>query len=653
MKKIISVLVIILLLLANLTFTYADNIDNYIDDLKEQNTNTSIGVDTEDAIDSEKSISEFLTITDEISNNNAEMSDSNDEINKNKNYEDEKEVDDIENDNKDSSQLDDEFIYLSTESVTITVDDTNYATVSEIHDNTFGLSGYHFYVIWYDGTSKQYLQVDESYTFNDIRNVVTETARNGQKYVSYYPIPYTGTFDLTQAINDYDYSIALHDGGTDLVNLFDDWKYNGATQDVVYGALYPKMWSVSYDANFPSDGITWSPIDTYISDNFNWATDMSDSSALLDGFSNSKYFFNWDGSTEDAGLILKGSKRYMISGTDTVSGEIKFKRLTGFATASNLVKNSDYKINSRVIFLRNTMLPDWDTTARSIRLYGIWEDYIPYTYYVVYKNGTNIEYKKIESYEDPALFANAMTAAGTGYNGWYLMQDGGVVDETNFDTTYDPDHAIEITSNADLETNFTNWQNSGEATKNVVFGASYAPIPDPAPSRRGGGGGGGGGTGGGDLGKIPDLLNKHNNIPQTDLNSSELLKNVLYPYNGNGHHPFYNVTDTLSYKGFGTWQRWPNSDMWFFHCGDPKSNLAANGYVHSGWYYIGLGSNYGWYHFNNIGIMDTGWYQEGKNTFYLNADPKDANYGKMMTGTQLVEGVYRDFGTNGILVGTK
>ena len=148
-------------------------------------------------------------------------------------------------------------------------------------------------------------------------------------------------------------------------------------------------------------------------------------------------------------------------------------------------------------------------------------------------------------------------------------------------------------------------------------------------------------------------MNKHNNIPQTDLNSSELLKNVLYPYNGNGHHPFYNVTDTLSYKGFSTWQRWPNSDMWFFHCGDPKSNLAANGYVHSGWYYIGLGSNYGWYHFNNIGIMDTGWYQEGKNTFYLNADPKDANYGKMMTGTQLVEGVYRDFGTNGILVGTK
>ena len=80
MKKIISVLVIILLLLANLTFTYADNIDNYIDDLKERNTNTSIGVDTEDAIDSEKSISEFLTITDEISNNNAEMSDGNDEI---------------------------------------------------------------------------------------------------------------------------------------------------------------------------------------------------------------------------------------------------------------------------------------------------------------------------------------------------------------------------------------------------------------------------------------------------------------------------------------------------------------------------------------------------------------------------------------------
>ena len=77
MKKIISVLVIILLLLANLTFTYADNIDNYIDDLKERNTNTSIGVDTEDAIDSEKSISEFLTITDEISNNNAEMSSGN------------------------------------------------------------------------------------------------------------------------------------------------------------------------------------------------------------------------------------------------------------------------------------------------------------------------------------------------------------------------------------------------------------------------------------------------------------------------------------------------------------------------------------------------------------------------------------------------
>lgn len=78
-------------------------------------------------------------------------------------------------------------------------------------------------------------------------------------------------------------------------------------------------------------------------------------------------------------------------------------------------------------------------------------------------------------------------------------------------------------------------------------------------------------------------------------------------------------------------------------------NISANGYIHNGWYYIGLGSNYGWYHFNVAGVMDTGWYQEGRNKYYLNPNPKDANYGKMFTGIQLVEGAYRDFGKNGIL----
>ena len=189
----------------------------------------------------------------------------------------------------------------------------------------------------------------------------------------------------------------------------------------------------------------------------------------------------------------------------------------------------------------------------------------------------------------------------------------------------------------------------------IYFGKTTNQAIAVNSSNNRGGGGGTGGGGSADLGLTnwTTPLNQQNNIPQIDLNGSDLLKNVLYPYNGNSHNPFYNVTDTYNYQCYGTWQKWPLSEMWFFHCGDPRNNYASNGYVCNGWYYIGLGTNYGWYHFNAIGIMDIGWYQEGQNTFYLNSDPKDSDYGKMLTGIQLIDGAYRDFGTNGILVGGK
>lgn len=71
---------------------------------------------------------------------------------------------------------------------------------------------------------------------------------------------------------------------------------------------------------------------------------------------------------------------------------------------------------------------------------------------------------------------------------------------------------------------------------------------------------------------------------------------------------------------------------------NPVKTSSTYGAAKTGWVKI-KGS---WYHFDSDGVMETGWIADNMKKFYL--DPKT---GKMLTGTQTIDGVVYNLGTSG------
>ncbi len=88
---------------------------------------------------------------------------------------------------------------------------------------------------------------------------------------------------------------------------------------------------------------------------------------------------------------------------------------------------------------------------------------------------------------------------------------------------------------------------------------------------------------------------------------------------------------------------WSGSgDTWYYY---------SNGSKVTGWLEI---SSDEWYFMDSNGLMLSGWYNDGTNFYYLNTD-HDGTFGKMLTGTQTIEGVPHYFnedhdGTYGRLI---
>ena len=72
--------------------------------------------------------------------------------------------------------------------------------------------------------------------------------------------------------------------------------------------------------------------------------------------------------------------------------------------------------------------------------------------------------------------------------------------------------------------------------------------------------------------------------------------------------------------------------------------LDENGSPVTGWKYMFNDDGASYYHFNSYGKLDTGWYSENGNLYYL--DPKD---GKLVVGETYVNGILYNFKENGAL----
>ena len=58
---------------------------------------------------------------------------------------------------------------------------------------------------------------------------------------------------------------------------------------------------------------------------------------------------------------------------------------------------------------------------------------------------------------------------------------------------------------------------------------------------------------------------------------------------------------------------------------------------------------FSWYHFDEKGILQTGWYREGKDTYFLSRD--DNEKGKMCIGEKTIDGEVYTFSSNPITLG--
>ena len=208
----------------------------------------------------------------------------------------------------------------------------------------------------------------------------------------------------------------------------------------------------------------------------------------------------------------------------------------------------------------------------------------------------------------------------------------------------------------------------GDANPGFFTGAPTpkpTPTPTPSPSNSGSSSVGSGGgasdpTHGpmGDLTKNPLYANALNNIavnttndiPQSSLLNNQTLYIQLTAYPENTNMKKTNAADAYGHKGYGTWQRIPNTTTWYFYAGEFNNFTNNAGYLKDGWFNLGWDGQDKWYHFDANGVMQLGWYQEAGKTYFLQNDFNDNWYGKAVTGTQNIGGRIYNFDANGALI---
>lgn len=147
-------------------------------------------------------------------------------------------------------------------------------------------------------------------------------------------------------------------------------------------------------------------------------------------------------------------------------------------------------------------------------------------------------------------------------------------------------------------------------------------------------------------------INTFNSIPQSNLFYDTNLSNALNVYPENLLMPKTNVEDIDGNKGFGQWQRVPGTVDWYFLSGDLNANGTKGnaGFLQNGWFKLDWDGQTNWFHFGANGKMTLGWYQEGKKIYFLQNNFNDKQYGKAVTGTQIIDGKEYNFDKNGVFI---
>lgn len=150
-------------------------------------------------------------------------------------------------------------------------------------------------------------------------------------------------------------------------------------------------------------------------------------------------------------------------------------------------------------------------------------------------------------------------------------------------------------------------------------------------------------------------------------------------------NPGKNTLIALSMSGnnYGKWQQDQNGDMFFVFSGSKRSgNVATNGWyaiedkeidekivaspsdkvlaqIISGKRVSNLsdaeitkivgGRTFSWYHFDREGKLQTGWYRDGKDTYFLSED--EDTKGKMIIGEKVINGSSYMFSDNPEMLG--
>ena len=130
------------------------------------------------------------------------------------------------------------------------------------------------------------------------------------------------------------------------------------------------------------------------------------------------------------------------------------------------------------------------------------------------------------------------------------------------------------------------------------------------------------------------------------------LANTLLLDPENLNRPKTNVIDAYGNTGFGTWLKQTGINTWYFLAGDINAGgtLGTAGFVSNGWYNLGWNGSADWYFFDSNGMMKSGWHQENGKTYYLNPNPLDTNYGKMVKGAKNIDGQVYIFDESGALI---
>ncbi|MBR1453773.1 MAG: bacterial Ig-like domain-containing protein, partial [Lachnospiraceae bacterium] len=241
-------------------------------------------------------------------------------------------------------------------------------------------------------------------------------------------------------------------------------------------------------------------------------------------------------------------------------------------------------------------------------------------------------------------------------------------DNTTEDIKYSSSNASLFTFNPTLRTRLAVTNNQVAVTykgKTATFsitvtrsGGGYTPS--------GGSGSRGGSSGSsatvgpmGDLTKNPayaylfeNQTYTFNNLSATNLLSNNALAITLLSDPENANRANTNVVDINGNTGFGKWQKAPGTTIWYFLSGDIAANgtKGSVGFISNGWYNLEWNGNTGWYHFDAVGVMQVGWYEENGKRYYFNTNPQDANYGKSVTGTANINGTIYNFDVNGALI---